>query len=346
MRTLFRTLNETLQSGRDAVLVTVIASSGSTPRGAGARMVVTEEGRICGTIGGGAVEYRSEKRAMQVLSSKSSHAEYYQLRKNEVQDLGMICGGDVHVNFQYIPAKDPEMSVVLNIIDEFFCAGEESWIISEITQGKNGATGVYGKRSGLLGIDAPPEIVSGLGRAAAQIEAGGRMFYCERLVQAGFVYIFGGGHVSQALVPALAAVGFRCVVLEDREEFCSAELFSGVEETLLINNSRILDFVTITEDDYVCVLTRGHKDDQTVQAQALKTPACYIGVIGSRRKSAGVFENLRRLGFTDEELGRITTPIGLDIHAETPAEIAVSITAQLISVRARRNMASTYRRGL
>ena len=103
-----------------------------------------------------------------------------------------------------------------------------------------------------------------------------------------------------------------------------------------MDNARLADFVTVEERDYVVVMTRGHKDDQAVQAQMLRTPAHYIGVIGSRRKTAGVFARLREEGFTDADLARITTPIGLDIKAETPAEIAVSIAAQLIQVRAER----------
>lgn len=86
-------------------------------------------------------------------------------------------------------------------------------------------------------------------------------------------------------------------------------------------------------------MTRGHKDDTVIQAQILRTPAHYIGVIGSARKTAGVFAILRDQGFTDQDLSRITTPIGLNIRAETPAEIAVSITAQLIQVRAMKNHA-------
>ena len=173
-----------------------------------------------------------------------------------------------------------------------------------------------------------------MGNRSGTVVCGGRTYYCETLVRAGRVFIFGGGHVAQALVPALTAVDFRCVVLEDRAEFCKPELFPGVEETRLIDNERVLNFVDITENDYVAVMTRGHSFDQSIQAQILKTPARYIGVIGSRKKTAKVFANLRELGFTDADFSRITTPIGLDIGAETPAEIAVSIAAQLIAVRA------------
>ena len=196
--------------------------------------------------------------------------------------------------------------------------------------------GVYGGKSGVFGLSLPSALTGALGGKPCQLTDGGRTYYCEPLFRAGRVYVFGGGHVSQALVPALTAVDFRCVVLEDRPEFCRPELFPGVEETRLVDNARLADFVTVDERDYVVVMTRGHKDDQAVQAQMLRTPAHYIGVIGSRRKTAGVFARLREEGFTDADLARITTPIGLDIKAETPAEIAVSIAAQLIQVRAER----------
>ena len=98
--------------------------------------------------------------------------------------------------------------------------------------------------------------------------------------------------------------------------------------------ARALEEVPITSEDYVVIMTRGHRDDLLLQEQVLRTPARYIGVIGSRRKKAALFAQLRERGFTDADLERITTPIGLSIGAETPAEIAVSSAAQLIQVRA------------
>lgn len=155
-----------------------------------------------------------------------------------------------------------------------------------------------------------------------------------RLFPAGRVYIFGGGHVSQALVPALTAVEFRCVVLEDRAEFCRSELFPGVEEVLLIDNSRVADFVELTKEDWVVIMTRGHKDDLLIQSQVMKAPVRYIGVIGSRQKTAAVTAKLRDMGFSNADFQKVWAPIGLPIRSETPAEIAVSIAAQLILERA------------
>ena len=98
MKMMFQTIAQRLRAGEDLVLVTVVASSGSTPRGAGSRMLISKTGRICGTIGGGAVEYRSEQLAQEVLQSRKSREQSFLLTKNDVQDLGMICGGDVNSN--------------------------------------------------------------------------------------------------------------------------------------------------------------------------------------------------------------------------------------------------------
>ena len=334
MRTLFQHVTNLLEAGKSAVLVTVVASSGSTPRGAGARMLVSEAGRVAGTIGGGAVELRSEQIAQELIRSGGSRMEHFMLRKNQVQDLGMICGGDVHVYFRYLPPKDPAILALGRKMEELFDAGKQFWLITEITENRQGELAVFSKDEGLFGADVPEDVCRGLGNRPAQVAVNGRNYYCEKLVHSGRVFIFGGGHVAQSLVPALAAVNFRCVMLEDREDFCRSELFQGLAETRLMQNDDPMAYQDITEDDYVCIMTRGHKDDFLVQTHVLKTPARYIGVIGSRRKTAAVFEQLRQLGFTDQDLQRITTPIGLDILAETPAEIAVSITAQLIRQRA------------
>lgn len=340
MKNLFQALLSALEAGDNAVLVTVVASSGSTPRGAGARMLVTGKGRLCGTIGGGAVEYRAEQMAVDVLANKRSRTELFQLHPNQVADLGMICGGDVTVYFHYIPAGDEAAIAFCRHLKAVFLSGEASWLICDITPGGSGSLTLLGKESGLYGAPVPKEALEALASRPAQLEVDKRRFYCERLTRAGRVYIFGGGHVARELVPALARVDFTCVVLEDREAFMDAALFPGVSEVKLVDMNDLSEVMAaITADDYVCVMTRGHKDDYLVERQVLRTPAHYIGVIGSARKTAGVQQKLREDGYTDGDFARITTPIGLDILSETPAEIAVSIAAQLIMIRAAREKA-------
>lgn len=337
MRELFRKLNKTMAEGGDSVLVTTVASSGSTPRGSGARMLISADGRLAGTIGGGAVEYRSQQMASQVLENKCSFVESFRLHSGDVANLGMICGGAVDVYFRYISAEDKTIFALTEKIEEMYVRGEQCWLICGLDEASGGKMAVYGKTSGLFGDEIPAEILAKLPSRPTQMQAQGGTYYTEELFKPGKVFIFGGGHVAQDLVPALARVGFRCTVLEDRPDFARAELFPDAEETRIVDTTALGSLTDeISENDYVCIMTRGHKDDFEIQRQILATPAKYIGVIGSPAKKKAVFDRLREFGYTDRDFERITAPIGLDIGGETPAEIAVSITAQLIMVRAGR----------
>lgn len=334
MQKLFGKMEEELKAGRDVALVTVTASSGSVPRGAGARMLVGSGGRLCGTIGGGAVEYMAIQRAAQVLETRSSYVENYRLREEQIRDIGMVCGGDVRVHFLCVGPDDKRILKVLEEVLGAYRSHREAWLVQKLG-GETGGLSLCDTGGTIEGDPVPLAVCRRLSDRPVICEEEGETYYCDRLFEAGVVYIFGGGHVAQALVPVLASVDFRCVVLEDREEFCRKELFPRAEDVRMIRNDRIAEYVNIDARDYVCVMTRGHKDDTLIQAQVLRTPAAYVGVIGSRRKAAAVAERLRReWGVPEEDIQRIHTPIGLEIGAETPAEIAVSIAAELIRCRA------------
>ena len=330
MRNMLKTIKEKLTAGEDLVLVTVIASSGATPRGAGARMLIGKEGRICGTIGGGAVEYRSEQIAARVLEEKASMGHDFTLTKDDVQNLGMICGGACDVFFHYLPAGDAHTVTLCQEAEAQFRKGSNLWLLTQL--GDHGRMGLYSDSLGFWGIPVPEKLT-----LSRHPERTGDIF-AEQINSSGRVYILGGGQVAQELVPVLSHVGFRCVVMDDREEFTKKELFPGAEEVICGNLQNIGSYMTIGNDDYVCVMTRGHAYDTVVQAQVLKCRPTYCGVIGSAFKAAGVRKTLKEeYGLLDEELDLVTTPIGLNIKGETPAEIAISIAAQMILHRAERN---------
>ena len=326
---------EYMKSGIEMVLVTVVASSGATPRGAGAKMIVTEEGRIWGTIGGGAVEYRASLMAKKVLDEKNSFGHAFSLTKDDIQNLGMICGGAVQVYFHYIPKDNVSYMEAARKALELFEKNEDFWMISNLT--KSGVFGLYSKTAGFCSLEKAEWILPYLGRSPKVVKENEEEFFVEQVHFSERVFVFGGGHVAQELVPVLSHVGFRCVVMDDREEFANEALFPQAEEVKLIDFERIADFVEIGKEDYVCVMTRGHSYDTSVQAQILKTPASYIGVIGSASKKAAVYKKLYEMGFTEADTDRITSPIGLSIKAETPAEIAISIAGQMILHRAEKN---------
>ena len=336
MEQMLKAMKCRLLAGEALVLVTVTASSGATPRGAGARMLVGKNGRICGTIGGGAVEYRSEQIALQVLEKKVSGQQDFSLTREDVQNLGMICGGDVNVFFHYIPEGDPENLALVMEAQRLFETGEALWLISDISSG--GELSLYTRNGGVFGKNVPDWVLSQLPRQPKLLQQGTESYCVEQIHGSGRVYIFGCGHVSQELEPVLTHVGFRCVVMDDREEFACRELFPTAEEVKLVDFRNIADFVTIGEEDYVCIMTRGHAFDTVIQAQVLKCKPCYVGVIGSRKKAAGVRQVLKtEYGLSEQELDLVTTPIGIEIAAETPAEIAISIAGQMIQVRAQHN---------
>ena len=148
------------------------------------------------------------------------------------------------------------------------------------------------------------------------------------------MYIFGGGHVGKALAPVLDKIGFNVTVYDYRPGLVTKENTPGAKEIIIGDYSDIFSKVTITPYDYVVIMTPGHQADFEVLNQILKTPATYIGCIGSRTKVAATTKRLKDAGYTDKDISRIHSPIGLPIMAQTPDEIAISIAAELIKHRA------------
>lgn len=335
MKQLLATAQAYLEQNIPLALVTVITSSGATPRGAGAHMLVSANGRLYGTIGGGAVEHRSIEIAKTVITEGTARTHDFSLTREDVQNLGMICGGDVRVFFNVLTPDDKNLHTLLENASILFDTATDLWLVCDISA--NGAIALYDRSHGFIGAPMPAALTTSLTRKPHLVDEAGGQFFIEQINSAGVVYVFGCGHVAQELVPVLSHVGFRCISMDDREEFAQKSLFPDAEEVLLVDFNHLSDYINVTEEDYACVMTRGHAYDTIIQAQLLRTPACYIGVIGSARKKAGVYQKLREeYGFNDNDFARITSPIGISIKAETPAEIAISIAAQMIEHRANR----------
>lgn len=312
MKELFAGILTHAEQGEDLVLVSILSSSGSAPRGKGAQMLVGKPGRLCGTIGGGNVEYLAERRALELLEEKRSERQFFPLHEGD-GEIGMVCGGEVEVWLQFVDAGDGCWSALARKVLEYLSAQKAGWLVQML----DGSPAQ-------LWEETPPRNEKML---ALPLPIG------ERAV------IFGGGHCSQALVPILKAVDFRVTVMECRREFASSALFPDAEEIICGDYCRISEYLTLTEEDYVVVLTSGHTFDLEVEDQVLRYPLAYVGVIGSRKKTAAVNAALRERGISEEALRRVHTPIGTPIKAVTPAEIAVSIAGEMICERAMRREA-------
>ncbi len=333
MKQLFEQAKIRMDLGENLVFITIISSSGSTPRGSGSRMIVTESGHTMGTIGGGNIEFYSTQCAKQVLKEKKSCTQEFTLGEGNENKLGMICGGSVVVYFQYIDSRNEAFSRLCEVILKAYEKEEDSWFLLDITEEEQWKAGFYSESIGFFG-EKMEEYEKLLCNLPISLKTSMQYYYSEPLVHAGKVYVFGGGHVAQELVPLLSHVGFRCVVLDDRPEFANKDLFPDAKETVVGDFNRVFDSVTIEAQDYICIMSRGHEYDYQLQKQMLQTDAHYIGVMGSRRKIAVITKKLLLDGFSQEEINRFSTPIGVEIYAQTPAEIAVSVAAELIRVRA------------
>lgn len=157
--------------------------------------------------------------------------------------------------------------------------------------------------------------------------------FVEPVLPPALLYIFGAGHVSSSLYKVARNVGFDVIVVDDRAAYANRERFPEAKEVIAEDFDRAMARLVPNESSYLVIVTRGHRDDMRVLRWAVSTAARYIGMIGSKRKTITIFRELTKEGLAAELFERVHAPVGLDIGAVTPEEIAVSITAELIAAR-------------
>ena len=341
-------------AGRRAVMATVTGRAGSGPRGEGAGCLI-EDGRVIfGSVGGGMVEAGACRAASEVAATGFPARLYFNLNGTEAAEAGMLCGGEMSLFLERVspahPAdlalferlkfilrgKDPALAVTA--LDECgWVAGECSpRIVIERDGRVTGDLKTGGSVEAVFFRDFEGFVRSGacvVKNMTAETGAG-REFFLEPVVPRPVLCIFGGGHVSRALTPVAAMVDFKVVVVDDRPEYARPEDFPRADRVLCMPFDDVMGGLDTARHTCIVIATRGHIHDMTVLMQALRTDAGYVGMIGSSRKREILFQRLLAEGFTDQDLKRVNTPIGMDIGAETPAEIAVSIVAELVLVRA------------
>lgn len=176
--------------------------------------------------------------------------------------------------------------------------------------------------------------LTGKEAAGAGMICGGVLdIYIEPIIPTPTVFIFGGGHISLSVSKISAMAGFEVAVIDDRTEFANTERFPEAEQVIAGTFSLTFPQLKVNRSSYLVIVTRGHAGDQEVLEWALSTEARYIGMIGSKKKIRTIYQNLEKKGIAQEQMQRVFAPIGLEIGALTPEEIAVSIVAQLIQVR-------------
>lgn len=334
-----------LRSGEDVVLAVIVERSGSAPRSIGSRMVVRSDGSSLGTVGGGMLEAQVLDLAAEVFLTRRTLTRGFTLTDEEASRMGMSCGGHVNVLIHLLDASEPNQLLLYQEIAVMLKENRPVWLITRLLEAPEATGGLHqailgtdGSFTGSLDLAVTQAIAAQLqGRQPQVIHHHSGRFLVEPLGTEGRVLIFGAGHIAQELALLTRRVGFRTIVLDDREEYANPERFPASDEIRVLDQfANAMDGLVIDRDCYLVLVTRGHAHDKTVLEQALRTEAGYIGMIGSKRKREAIFQTLILEGFAPGDFDRVRSPIGLAIGAETPAEIAVSIVAELIQVRAGR----------
>ncbi|HWR41708.1 XdhC family aldehyde oxidoreductase maturation factor [Sporomusa sp.] len=353
MKRFYQNVVDLLSCGESIVLATIFQSAGSAPRSAGAKMVVRADGSIIGTVGGGRLEAETIVLAKKVMECRRSVIQAFDLTGTDAAGVGMICGGAGEILLDYIDAGNAENHKVFEAIVSNMDKAQKAWLITELAEepadGKIRQQCLVEHDGTVIGsFQCEPEFMAKLSSGPAKISIhadikDGRRFIVEPIRTTGVVYLFGAGHVSQQIARLTDMVGFNTIVLDDRSTFANKERFPKAE-IVVIDTFKPLPELVINKDSYLVIVTRGHLHDSIVLEQALRTTAGYIGMIGSKKKRDKLFQALEAQGFSKEDLKRVYSPIGIDIYAETPEEIAVSIVAELIKARVERERCVTVER--
>ena len=302
-----------LKEDQQVYLLTVIDNVGSSPGRKGFKMLVSEDGFIFGSVGGGVMECSLVEEAKELLKKGNTSIFFKrQIHKGKIKDgSGMICSGEQTVVFH--PLNSTTISDVKNLIN---CL-------------ENNVQGVIRLTPNSFEFILQNENV----KAKTQIMSSEDWMYQEMVGHKETLYIVGGGHVGLATSKLFNSLGFYVVVFDNREGVNTFESNKYAHKKSLISYNDIEKHIMQGDNSYVAIMTNKYTDDKLVLSKIIKNNYKFIGVLGSKSKIKTMNEVLLKEGFSESEIKNIHAPIGLSIYSQTPDEIAISIAAQIIQIK-------------
>ncbi|OPY74512.1 MAG: putative xanthine dehydrogenase subunit A [Syntrophorhabdus sp. PtaU1.Bin058] len=328
----FDAIHDYLMQGKRGALATIISRVGATPRDIGAKVFIGEDGKIYGTIGGGCMEAEVWQHARNVITGGEPESLRYSLDGKTVEDEGMICGGTVEFFLEPVTSKE---KAVYNRILHYVSEGTKAFIITK-AGGKPFTKTLIAEDGERTGDPVGPEFETTFENFFRRPVSLYNGFLIEPVVSSPRLYIYGAGHISQYISRTAKMVDFHVTVIDDRAYFANKERFPEADEIIVDEFGDVFGKIHPGRNSYAVIVTRGHKHDAVVLEGALKWPSRYIGMIGSKRKVKIIYDDLVKRGADERLLQSVHAPIGLDIGAETPQEIAMSIVSELVKVRSER----------
>jgi xanthine dehydrogenase accessory factor len=330
MTNIYVIIIEYLENGRKGVLATVVRKKGAAPRDVGTKMFVGEDGKTFGTIGGGRVEAEAYREALQMMNVDRTRVLSIYTETQTTANMDLMCGGDLEVLLEPVTVRHLH---VYREIENFMKTRRRGIVVTSFHDGLLAKTLVESNWS-TIGDALRPEAL----RLPQNIFHEKKPVLVDEIladpIRITFpLYLFGAGHVSQAVSKIAKLADFEVTVVDDREELANSERFPDATVIIVGGLHEAVTCLDFSDNEYVVIVTRSHEQDAAVLERVLQRPTRYIGMIGSRRKAAAILNDMRKKGFDEKDLERIHTPIGIPIDAETPEEIGVSIVAELIAER-------------
>lgn len=334
MREIIKDVDGWLQEdGTEIALATVIQTWGSAPRKTGSKMAITQDGRISGSVSGGCVEGAVAEAAFETLQTKQGQLLHFGVADEEAWEVGLACGGNIDVFVEVLdgPAYKFARQKTLD--------NKTGYVLTYI----DGPQSIKGQKLFFDWNNAPPLIeASGLSdsisknimemrksqRIALDHE---RTIFVDIIQAAPTLVIVGGVHVSVTLTAMAKLLDYSVIVIDPRRAFGNQERFPNVDKLIQEWPIKAFENIELNKDTAVALLTHDPKIDDPALEIVLKSPVFYIGALGSQKTHAKRQARFIKKGFDQSIISRIHAPIGQDIGAESPEEIAVSILAEIVA---------------
>ena len=318
-----------LEEGHRFALATVTRTWGSSPRPVGAVMAVREDGAVIGSVSGGCVEGAVMQEALTALKSgEPKQLDFGALSDESVWEVGLSCGGQIQVWLDPQPLARGAWPRAFDLI----CRDRPVVVVTQFVPLEQWAYEPGSIWTGPAALE--PLLTSAIGERKSQdVEVDGQRYFIHVLPCRERLILVGAVHIAMPLVRFAKELGFETIIIDPRPALASADRFPGADSIVAQWPAQAFDNVEITEDAYAVVLTHDPKIDDAALEGLLRSPARYIGALGSRVTQEKRRRDLRERGFSDEDLARIHGPVGLAIGAKSPEEIALSIMAEIVQVR-------------
>ncbi len=344
----YTALKRSLETAQTIAVATIVRTRGSSPREVGARMVIRPDGATDGTVGGGCGEAEVWRAALEVIEDEQPRMVVVDLTNEIAMSSDGVCGGVLDIFVE--PWHANGFDVAGTMLSAF--SQRKSAATATVVSRSRGLPARIGEKVLILDgkiheggfgwnllqervvADAPSVLAGGESQwRSYAFEEGQVGVFFDLVVPRQTLVVVGAGHVAVPIAEVGRLLDFEVVVIDDRPSFANPERFPHADRIIVDDFTSALDQIEITPSTYVVLVTRAHSFDVHALRKIVSKPAGYIGMIGSRRRVYAVFKLLRDEGVPLEDLMRVHAPIGLDIKTETPGEIAVSVGAELLTVR-------------